>query len=162
MTSHAHPRWLLNEDEEGIRPAKPVKPDHKPFHALPGQPPPKNPGRRKGTPHRNTMLLRDAVMMAAELAGNKIDPKDKKHNGLLIYLRWLALNEPSSFVTLLNKIIPLQVNATVNDANAVRTRDELLNVLADRGLPVNRIFQLEENEYQEVAEESPSDPTAVQ
>ncbi len=61
-------------------------------------------GRKKGTPNKTTALLKDAILQAAEAAGNKIG-KD----GLVSYLTEQAEKNPVSFNTLLGKVLPLQV-----------------------------------------------------
>lgn len=139
------PRWLQS-DHEREAPASPSTPK-KPYHALPGLPPPKRPGRPKGSVNRNTVLLRDAVMMAADLAGKQLDKKNKDHLGLVRYLKWLAINEPSSFVSLLGRIIPLQIDAKIRNEMVTNTRSELLQILSDRGLPVQSIFDLPPEDY---------------
>lgn len=59
-------------------------------------------GRQKGTPNKNTSLLKDAILRAAELAGGK--------EGLIGYLKKQALKENSGpFIALLGKVLPLQI-----------------------------------------------------
>lgn len=62
---------------------------------------PKTGGRQKGTPNRLTGQLKDAILQAAELAGN-----DK---GLIGYLEMQAKENPGPFLALLGKVLPLQV-----------------------------------------------------
>lgn len=61
-------------------------------------------GRRKGTRNKTTRLLKEAVLKAAELAGDK--------DGLVGYLKQQAKDNPGPFLTLLGKVLPLQVNGT--------------------------------------------------
>lgn len=63
-------------------------------------------GRSKGTPNKTTALLKDAIMQAAELAGGK--------EGLVGYLKAQATENPGPFMSLLGKVLPLQINASVN------------------------------------------------
>ena len=58
-------------------------------------------GRRKGTPNKVSALLKDAVLEAAEAAGDK--------EGLVGYLTKQARDNPSAFLTLLGKVLPMQV-----------------------------------------------------
>ena len=66
-------------------------------------------GRVKGVPNRTTALLKDAIVEAAELAGRDVRPGDPETQGLISYLRWLAVEEPSAFATLLGKVLPVQM-----------------------------------------------------
>ena len=87
-------------------------------------------GRRKGTPNRTSQLLKDAVLQAAEIQGNKIN-KDKQLSGLIKYLQFIAAEHPAQFCTLLNRVMPLQIggeqdigegiNITINFTPSVRS-----------------------------------------
>lgn len=59
------------------------------------------PGRPKGVPNRNTTLLKDAILEAAEKAGGKA--------GLVGYLTAQAVANPQSFLPLLGKVLPMQI-----------------------------------------------------
>ena len=58
-------------------------------------------GRQKGTLNKTTQALKDAILEAAALAGNK--------EGLIGYLRTQASANPGPFMALLGKILPMQV-----------------------------------------------------
>lgn len=58
-------------------------------------------GRRAGTPNKTTALLKDAILQAAEQAG---DPE-----GLVGYLRTQAKANPGPFMSLLGKVLPMQI-----------------------------------------------------
>lgn len=58
-------------------------------------------GRPKGSPNKTTALLKDAILKAAEAAGGD--------DGLIGYLRTQARENPASFLTLLGKVLPMQV-----------------------------------------------------
>jgi hypothetical protein len=58
-------------------------------------------GRTKGTPNKTTALLKDAILEAAHKAGNKA--------GMVGYLTQQATENPAAFMTLLGKVMPLQV-----------------------------------------------------
>jgi len=78
-------------------------------------------GRPAGTPNKTTRLLKDAIMRAAELTGEDMNGKE----GLIGYCKFLAVNEPKAFATLLGKVMPLQV--TGEDGGPVRiTKIELV------------------------------------
>jgi hypothetical protein len=72
-------------------------------------------GRAKGTPNKTTVLVKEAILKAAEAAGEDKQGKD----GLVGYMTFLAKEEPKAFSTLLAKIIPTQV--TGEDGGAIRT-----------------------------------------
>ena len=61
-------------------------------------------GRQKGTPNKTTALLKDAILKAAENAGNKIGS-----DGLVSYLEKQADENPGPFMALLGKVLPMQV-----------------------------------------------------
>jgi hypothetical protein len=62
---------------------------------------PKTGGRKKGTPNKTTALLKDAILRAAENAGN-----DK---GMVGYLTLQATLNPGPFMALLGKVLPMQI-----------------------------------------------------
>src|SRR5439155_24530013 len=69
------------------------------------------PGRPKGVPNRTTVMLKDAVLKAAETAGGG------EPHGLVSYLVEQAKQNPASFMTLLGKVLPAQIsgeNETIN------------------------------------------------
>lgn len=72
-----------------IRPAKGTR--------LPGA------GRKKGTPNKFTRDLKEAIIQAANKANA---------GGLEAYLIEVAKNDPRTFVQLLGKILPLQLEAS--------------------------------------------------
>ena len=63
-------------------------------------------GRKPGSVNKTTALLKDAVLKAAELAGSDIHGTD----GLVGYLRMQATLNPAPFMSLLGRVIPLQVD----------------------------------------------------
>ncbi|MEO1724777.1 MAG: hypothetical protein AAFR84_20565 [Pseudomonadota bacterium] len=65
-------------------------------------------GRQKGTPNRRTALLKDAVLEAAERAGDE--------EGMTGYLEQQARDNPTAFLTLLGKVLPAQVDANLTQA----------------------------------------------
>ena len=79
---------------------------------------PKRGGRQKGTPHRTTTMLKQAILFAGANVGTPqfvFDKKGKlvavkKGDGQLIgYLEFLAMWHPSAFAMLLARVLPLQV-----------------------------------------------------
>lgn len=64
-------------------------------------PPNAGKGRVKGVPNKTTALLKDAILKAAEQAGDK--------DGLIGYLTTQAKANPGPFMALLGKVLPMQV-----------------------------------------------------
>jgi hypothetical protein len=67
-------------------------------------------GRPKGSPNKATALLKDAILQAAENAGNKVGG-----DGLVSYLELQAGENPNGFMSLLGKVLPMQVNGSGAD-----------------------------------------------
>jgi len=67
---------------------------------LPDKP---GPGRPKGSLNKNTVTLKDAILLAAQQAGGG----DK--DGLAKYLKSQALANPGPFMALLGKVLPMQI-----------------------------------------------------
>lgn len=67
-------------------------------------------GKPKGAVSKTTALLKDAILKAAEEAGGK--------EGLVGYLTKQAEANPGPFMSLLGKVLPMQV--TGEDGKAVR------------------------------------------
>ena len=72
-------------------------------------------GRPKGTPNKTTALLKDAILQAAENAGNQLGA-----NGMVSYLEAQAMANPGPFMSLLGKVIPMQITGA-DDANGKPT-----------------------------------------
>lgn len=77
-------------------------------------------GRKKGTPNKTTALLKDAIIEAATKAGNK--------EGLVGYLTRQADENPAAFMTLLGKVLPMQVTGENGGPVKTTTRVELIAV----------------------------------
>jgi hypothetical protein len=58
------------------------------------------PGRPKGIPNKTTALLKDAILRAAEAAGD---------GDMVEYLTTQAKINPGPFMALLGKVLPMQV-----------------------------------------------------
>jgi hypothetical protein len=78
---------------------EPTKVAEKKFRpSLPGE---RRGGREKGTPNKSTALLKDAILMAATNAGGA--------DGMAGYLKRQAIENPGPFMSLLGKVLPMQV-----------------------------------------------------
>lgn len=99
--------------------------------ALPGA------GAKRGVPQKMTLLLKDAIVKAAEIVGNNGRGRD----GLVGYLARLAVKEPKSFAGLLGRVLPYHITARTDNYHIYGTREEVINALHDRGLPIDAIFE---------------------
>jgi len=72
-------------------------------------------GRPVGSANKTTTALKEAILKAAENAGNRINQK-----GLVGYLEDLALTEKSAFSSLLGKVLPLTLAG--NDGGPIQSR----------------------------------------
>lgn len=69
------------------------------------------PGRPKGVPNKNTTLLKDAILLAAQRAGGC-------EEGLVDYLEVQARDNPGPFMALLGKVLPMQITGA-NDGPVI-------------------------------------------
>lgn len=83
---------------------------------------PKTGGRQKGTPNKNTAILKDAILTAAQLAGGG------NEDGLVKYLQIQASVNPGPFMALLGKVMPLQIAGDADNPLQTFTRIELIGV----------------------------------
>lgn len=65
-----------------------------------------NSGRPKGAQNKTTALLKDAILKAAERAGNKVG-----NDGIISYLALQAEENPGPFMSLLGKVLPMDVTS---------------------------------------------------
>ncbi len=84
-------------------------------------PPAAGKGRPKGAVNKTTALLKDAILQAAERAGNKVG-KD----GLISYLEQQATDNPAPFLSLLGKVLPIQVAGDPDAPLQTVTRIEIV------------------------------------
>lgn len=80
------------------------------------------PGRPKGSPNKTTALLKDAIIQAATNAGGD--------DGLEGYLQARALDSPKAFLSLLGKVLPMQVTGA--DGAPIKHDVEIRIVRAQR------------------------------
>ncbi len=92
---------------------KPVRP----------KPPAAGMGRPKGAVNKTTALLKDAILKAAENAGKKLDGED---DGLVKYLEAQAALNPGPFMSLLGKVLPIQVAGDAENPLRVVAKIELV------------------------------------
>lgn len=75
-------------------------------------------GRPKGIPNKTTQLLKDAILRAATNAGGP--------EGLVGYLTTQAVANPGPFMSLLGKVLPMQVVGDPDNPVRTVTRIELV------------------------------------
>lgn len=121
-----------------------------------GQKRPPMAGRRAGSQNKTTGILKEAVLLAAELEGDvslqefktsaqlhrEGDKEAAKRGGLVGYLRYIAREYPQSFVTLLNRMLPLQVRVDARSQTVIRTVSEIREEMARRGVPLEAVAPL--------------------
>lgn len=74
-------------------------------------------GRKKGTPNKTTALLKDAILKAAENAGD---------GDMVEYLTQQARLNPGPFMSLLGKVLPTQLVGDPENPLHLITRIELV------------------------------------
>jgi hypothetical protein len=85
-----------------------------------GDPKPLNSGRRRNVSNKLTRDIREMIRAALDKAGG------------VKYLVAQAEKNPAAFLTLVGKIVPAQIDATVNKRDVTElTRDELLVLIAE-------------------------------
>lgn len=75
-------------------------------------------GRPKGSPNKTTALLKDAILQAAQNAGGA--------KGLVGYLELQAAENPGPFMSLLGKVLPMQIAGDPDAPLRMITRIELV------------------------------------
>ena len=80
--------------------------------------------------------VKEAILQAAEIAGNKLAKEAKEDpNGLISYLEWAAVEHPRAYLALLERIM----RSHPDQADPPQSVEELQKILRERGLP-ERIF----------------------
>ena len=101
-----------------------------------------NPGRRVGAINKHTRLLKEAIMLAAEIEGQDGEGKGK----LVGFMRKVAQEDLRAFCMLLGRVIPLQVETkTVDDkpkSTTYQSVDDVKRELASRGIDMEVMFRI--------------------
>jgi hypothetical protein len=92
-------------------------------------------GRKAGTPNKTTWVLREAVLTAAEAAGNEVGG-----DGVVGFLKRVALNHPTSYLSLLarsmtQQLEPEQTSPPEEDNRVLHTMEEVREYLRQLGVP---------------------------
>jgi hypothetical protein len=126
----------------------PMKPRRKGTFG-PGNPPP----GRKGSINKHTRILKDAIMLAAELEGQDGNGKGK----LTGFMRKVAQEDLRAFCMLLGRVIPLQVEQkTIDDrpkSTTYKSMDEVKRELASRGIDMDVMFKIVQADPTPMAEQ---------
>jgi hypothetical protein len=99
-----------------------------------GSPKPEGSGRKKGTPNRHSVVLKDCIQRAMEMVGSNRRGKD----GAEGYLAHLAWNHPDIFGRLLEKLLPFSLSGAGGGPVQIEytNREEIMLRFKERGLPV--------------------------
>jgi hypothetical protein len=97
-------------------------------------------GRRKGVPNKTTLVLKQAILRAAEAVGSDGNGRD----GLQGYLMMIAEKHPREMVFLISKVLPLQVSADPDSPQVVvfRSAADVRRELDQRGIDINSLANL--------------------
>lgn len=87
------------------------------------KPPRAGMGRPKGSANKTTALLKDAILKAAAEAGD---------GDLVAYLKKQATENPAPFLSLLGKVLPMQIAGDPDSPLKMVGRIELVGISADR------------------------------
>jgi len=100
----------------------------------------KDGGRKVGSTNRMPRLLKECIMMAAELEGMNQHGKDK----LVGFLRHVARDDLRGFVMLLGRVLPLQVQTQTDMKVEVTYRSvaEVRQELASRGIDMDVLARI--------------------
>jgi hypothetical protein len=103
-------------------------------------------GRPKGAQNKLTKSLKALLVRAATEVGDSTVPGEDGKGGLLGYLKVSSVVERKTFMILLGRAVPLQVNATVAH-KTILSREEAIAELKLRGLPDEIVEMLQPVEY---------------
>jgi hypothetical protein len=105
-----------------------------------GDPRPKSSGRKPGQANRISIALKDAVIAAAEHAGQKYFNKRTGEfdrpgtGGLLGFCTHLALHREDLFTPLLAKVMPFHILPSVVNKNVYRTEEDIRLMCEEAGI----------------------------
>lgn len=89
---------------------------------------PGNPGKPRGAKTKTTRVLREAIVLAAEQVGEN----GKGADGLVGYLRRVAVEDVKAFSGLLGRVLPLQITGEGGGAISVVSRIELVPMVGPK------------------------------
>jgi len=96
--------------------------------------------RKKGSPNKTTTILKEAIMLAAELEGWDGHGTD----GLTGYLRRAARDEMRAFLPLLAKVLPYTIAAEREQQVEVvyRSVEEIRREMLSRGIDAELMYRI--------------------
>jgi hypothetical protein len=96
-------------------------------------------GRKKGIPNRTTLVLKQAILKAAEAVGSD----GNGLGGLQGYLQMIAERHPREMVFLLSKVLPIQLASESDMPQVVfRSAADVRRELDQRGIDINSLANL--------------------
>jgi hypothetical protein len=97
-------------------------------------------GRRIGSTNKVPRLLKEAIMLAAELEGSNGHGSGK----LVGFLRRVAREDLKSFCMLLARVLPLQLHTQADERVEVtyRTIEEVRHELEERGITIDVVSRI--------------------
>ena len=124
-------------------------------------------GRPRGGINRNSKLLKDALLLAGAVTGDRFAEREiiasskaealdhdgqriageleecvEEHGALVGYLSWLAEHHPSVYGSLLGRVLPMQVKVDSHKDMVYKTVEEIQQEIADLKLPMDRLAPL--------------------
>jgi hypothetical protein len=108
-------------------------------------------GRPAGAQNKTTRILKEAMLLAAEQLGDLsgIKPKDlpkegieNGKDGLVGYLRWAGKCERRSFLSILGRLLPMQVKVDSFTKTVYRSVEEIQRDMERRGLNIRSFGQV--------------------
>jgi len=103
-------------------------------------------GRPRGAQNKLTKSLKALLVRAATEVGDSTVPGEDGKGGLLGYLKVSAVKQRRTFMIVLGRALPIQVNATVAH-KTILSREEAIAELKQRGLADKIIEMLKPVEY---------------
>jgi len=105
-----------------------------------GHPKPEGSGRKLGQRNHHTTLLKECILMAAEIEGMDGEGRD----GLTGFLRKIAQEDLRAFTMLLGRVLPLQIDhrTDVRVEVTYKTVEEVRRELEERGISFEAIDRL--------------------
>ena len=129
----------MDDDTDKPSNVVPMKPDRYPNRFRKGE---INPGRKRGAINKHTRILKEAIMLAAEIEGQDGNGKGK----LVGFMRKVAQEDLRAFCMLLGRVIPLQVEQRTIDetpkSTTYRSMEDVQRELASRGVSVELMFKI--------------------
>lgn len=107
-------------------------------------------GRPRGTRDRRDVRIKEAVEQALVMSGEDGNGK----NGAAGYFKWLSRAEPAVFGKIVEKILPHQVTAKLED-NRTMSLQEAVKEMKERELPLpGSLLEFDPTQYRVLAEKS--------